>query len=160
MTSAVSGLPASTVGHVRCVMPSAGNGTSGRRLHLRHPADPAHLKILRRKVERWARQNAVPAAALVDLQLALGEAVSNGVEHAYRGGGSGTVDIELELCLADTVQVVAVRVIDHGRWRPIPLRKGYRGRGLAIIEQLSRGLSISTSDGGTQLSFAVPVHSG
>jgi anti-sigma regulatory factor (Ser/Thr protein kinase) len=111
-------------------------------------------------VEGWARQNDVPIDAVVDLQLALGEAVSNGVEHAYRDGHRGTVEIELELRLIDTVPVVAVRVIDHGRWRTPPLRKGYRGRGLAIIEQVSRGLSISTSERGTQLSFAVPVHSG
>jgi anti-sigma regulatory factor (Ser/Thr protein kinase) len=139
---------------------AAGNGSNGRRLSLRHPADPAQLQVLRRTVERWAKQNSVPGDAVIDLQLALGEAVSNGVEHAYRGGRCGTVEIELELRLADAEAVVAVRVIDHGRWRPVPLRKGYRGRGLAIIEQLSRGLSISTSERGTQLSFAVPVYGG
>jgi anti-sigma regulatory factor (Ser/Thr protein kinase) len=160
VTPGVSGLPASQGGHVIDVMLTADNGTSGRRLKLRHPADPHTLRVLRRIVERWAKQNAVPADAVIDLQLALGEAVSNGVEHAYRGGASGTVDVELELQIADALPVVAVRVIDHGRWRPVPLVKGHRGRGLAIIEQLSRGLSISTSERGTQLSFTVPVHTG
>ena len=47
-----------------------------------------------------------------------------------------------------------MRVVDHGHWRPIPLRKDGRGRGLAIIDQLSRGLRISTSAAGTQLTCA------
>jgi anti-sigma regulatory factor (Ser/Thr protein kinase) len=139
------------------VRTAATNGASGRRLRLQHPSDPAQLRVLRSRVEQWAAENAVPADALVDLQLALGEAVSNGVEHAYRNGDRGTVEVELELQTADNVPVVAVQVTDHGHWRPIPLRKGHRGRGLAIIDQLSRGLRISTSVEGTLLTCAVPI---
>ena len=102
----------------------------------------------------------MPASAGTDLQLALGEAVSNSVEHAYREGHRGSVEVDLELRYLDDLLVIDVRVLDHGRWRPIPLHKGYRGRGLAIIDQLSRGLQISASDRGTQLTFAVPVGQG
>jgi anti-sigma regulatory factor (Ser/Thr protein kinase) len=116
--------------------------------------------VLRRQVERWAAENGVPVSAVTDLQLALGEAVSNGVEHAYQEGDRGSVEVDLELRYLDDLLVIDVRVIDHGRWRPIPLHKGYRGRGLAIIDQLSRGLQVSTSDRGTQLTFAVPVRQG
>ena len=59
--------------------------------------------------------------------------------------------------LADDEPVVEVSVTDHGQWRPIPLRTRGRGRGLAIIGQLARGLNIATSAEGTRLTFVVPV---
>src|SRR5688572_19412391 len=60
-------------------------------LRLRHRARPAELGPIRALVQRWAERNAVPADVLVDLQLSVGEAVSNGVEHAYPVGAAGTV---------------------------------------------------------------------
>jgi anti-sigma regulatory factor (Ser/Thr protein kinase) len=130
-----------------------------RRLRLRHPASLAEMRPIRRRVERWARQNDLPAQAVVDLQLALGEAVSNGMEHAYLSGagGAATVEVELELRPADDVPVVAARVVDHGRWRPVPASPGYRGRGLALIERLSRDLQVSRTGDGTQVCFAIPL---
>ncbi len=113
--------------------------------------------MLRRQVGRWAAEHQLPDEAVIDLQLVLGEAVSNGVEHAYRHGHRGTVEVELQLQDVDDDPVVAVRVVDHGRWRPIPMRKDGRGRGLAIIDRLSRGLQISVSAAGTALTCAVPL---
>jgi len=135
----------------------AANGTFGRRLQLSHPADLAWLRVLRGRVGRWAAEHQIPDDAVIDLQLVLGEAVSNGVEHAYADGLRGTVEVELELRAADDEPVVAVRVVDHGHWRPIPMLKDGRGRGLAIIDRLSRGLRISVSAAGTQLTCAVPL---
>lgn len=94
---------------------------------------------------------------MIDLQLVLGEAVTNGVEHAYRDADPGTVEVDLELRLAADEPVIQVRVIDHGRWRPIPLLKDGRGRGLALIKELSSGLRIASSAAGTELTCAVPV---
>ena len=102
--------------------------------------------------------HAVPADALDDLQLVLGEAVSNGVEHAYRDSDPGTVEVELELREIGDESVVEVSVTDHGRWRPVPLRPRGRGRGLAIISQLTRGLDIAVSTHGTRLTCVMPVH--
>ena len=114
--------------------------------------------MLRRRVGRWAAEHQLPDDALIDLQLVLGEAVSNGVEHAYRRRrAAGPSRSSCELQDADDEPVVAVRVVDHGRWRPIPMRKDGRGRGLAIIDRLSRGLQISVSAAGTQLTCAVPA---
>jgi anti-sigma regulatory factor (Ser/Thr protein kinase) len=149
-------LPPGGAGHAVIVTAVTGGGT-GCRLVLSRPADPAQLRPIRRRVARWAAENAVPADAVIDLQLVLGEAVSNGVEHAYRDGVHGMVEIELELRLAGGEPVVAVRVVDHGTWRPIPVLKAGRGRGLSIIDRLSRGLRIDVSDAGTQLTCAVPV---
>lgn len=150
-------MPGAGGGHVVDVTTAATTEASGRRLCLRQPADPRQLGRLRRRVDRWAAQNGVPADSVIDLQLALGEAVSNGVDHAYPDAERGTVEVELELRLDGPEPSVEVRVVDHGRWRPVPRQNGYRGRGLAMIAELTRGLRIATSERGTQLTFAVPV---
>lgn len=144
-------------GALLIVTATASDGSPGRRLRLCHPADPARLRVLRRQVRRWAAAHAVPAAVVDDLQLVVEEAVSNGVEHAYRSCPSGTVEVELELRPADHDPVVMVSVTDHGRWRPAPLRPRGRGRGLTLISQLTRGLEIAITTGGTRLTCAVPV---
>jgi anti-sigma regulatory factor (Ser/Thr protein kinase) len=133
----------------------AANGTYGIPLRLTHAADLGWLRVLRRQVGRWAAEHQLPDETVIDLQLVLGEAVSNGVEHAYRHGHRRTVEVELQLQDVDDDPVVGVRVVDHGRWRPIPMRKD--GRGLAIIDRLSRGLQISVSTAGTALTCAVPL---
>lgn len=136
---------------------TAADESRGRRLRLSHPADPTRLRVLRQQVARWAATHAVPTAVLEDLQLVVGEAASNGVEHAYPDGMAGTVEVELELRLDGTDRVVEVSVVDHGRWRPIPTRPGGRGRGLTIIRQLARRVRIARSAAGTRLTCAVPV---
>jgi anti-sigma regulatory factor (Ser/Thr protein kinase) len=129
------------------------------RLRLRHRAAATELGSIRGRVDRWARQHAVPEDTVIDLQLALGEAVSNGVEHAYRDDDAGTVEVELEIRRIGRLRVVAVRVVDHGRWRPTPAHPGYRGRGLTLIERLSRDLQVSRTRYGTQVCFDIPVGS-
>lgn len=122
-----------------------------------HPAEPSQLRALRRRVARWAQEHRLPASTVNDLQLALGEAVSNGIEHAYPTTPVGTVEVDLEVRAAEDDPVVAVQVSDHGHWRPIPFVKGDRGRGLAMIDELSLDLRIATTERGTQVSFAVPI---
>jgi anti-sigma regulatory factor (Ser/Thr protein kinase) len=146
-------------------------------LHLTRPAHAVELRSIRRAVEEWARRSGLSSDVLVDLQLALGEAVANGVEHAYDAGDAGTVDIELELRCSDRAGDdpagggisgddpggddpggdVVVRVSDRGRWRPVPERSGNRGRGLLMIEQLARRVRVRTDDSGTEVCFAIPL---
>jgi anti-sigma regulatory factor (Ser/Thr protein kinase) len=114
---------------------------------------------IRARLHRWAVEQAVPEDVLIDLQLAVGEAVANGVEHAYRDGEPGTVDVDLALTPRRNRQrVLRVRVADHGRWRPAPSAKGYRGRGLAMIQQLAEHVVVSATATGTQVCFEIPVH--
>ncbi|WP_281424686.1 ATP-binding protein [Pseudonocardia nigra] len=117
------------------------------------------MHTIRSRVERWARQQAMPEDAIIDLQLALGEAVANGVEHAYvdADGAAPTVDVELEIRPMGRVRVVAVRVSDYGRWRPTTVGPSYRGRGLALIARLSHGLQVSRTGQGTQVCFDIPL---
>ncbi len=121
-----------------------------------HRADARELRVMRRQVDRWALALGMPADTLVDLQLALGEAVSNGIEHAYPGG-DGTVDVQLRLRGRHGAEVVEVDVADRGCWRPAPSSRGYRGRGLELIDTLSVELQVIDTGRGTRVSFDIPV---
>ncbi|WP_214369002.1 SpoIIE family protein phosphatase [Pseudonocardia sp. H11422] len=122
-------------------------------LRLLTPADPAQLAPLRRKVAAWCARAGLSEDAVTDLQLVLGEAVTNAVEHAYLGGASGEVDIELML---ESSGAVSVRVADTGRWRPPPADPGYRGRGLALIRELTEDVELEPGDTGTVVRFRLP----
>ena len=135
---------------------------AAQRLRMRCPAALAELRVVRRRVQRWAGGHGLPEDVVIDLQIAVGEAVSNGIEHAYTGDGprrddAVAVEVELELRPARDGRVVAARVTDRGRWRPVPAGPGYRGRGLALIQQLSRDMQVRRTVRGTEVTFAIPA---
>ena len=128
-------------------------------LELHLPARPESLGAMRRRVAAWARTVAVPDVALDDLQLALGESATNAVEHAYRDDEEGVVDVRVARCDDGAIEVV---VRDHGTWRPIPADPGYRGRGLALVRELTDQTAVTSQpDGGTRVRFLlVPDRAG
>jgi serine/threonine-protein kinase RsbW len=97
-----------------------------------------------------------PAEVLGDLKLALTEACTNSVRHAY-AGGTGTVEIVYELY----PDKLAVEVLDRGEGFTPPSQRSddqgelsEGGLGIAIIEALSDELEISEGDeGGSRLRF-------
>ncbi|WP_214401624.1 SpoIIE family protein phosphatase [Pseudonocardia lacus] len=123
-------------------------------LHAHHPAQPDLLTGIRRTVEEWAGATGLHPDHVEDLQLALGEALANAVEHAYRDGGPGDLDFSLRFRADGAVRAT---VTDHGRWRPPPADRGYRGRGLDVIRSLGRDVSIDHSgpDAGTTVAFTL-----
>jgi len=122
-------------------------------LRLELAAEPKELAGLRRVVARWSAQAGVDPDAVTDLQLALGEAATNAVEHAYPADADGSVEVDLDL-LPDAT--VAVRVTDHGTWRPPPADPGYRGRGLVLIGELAQEVEVVAGEAGTVVSFRMP----
>jgi anti-sigma regulatory factor (Ser/Thr protein kinase) len=161
------------------VTESYGCARRARRLRLRCPAALTELRTIRQRVQRWAHGNGLPDDVLVDLQLAVGEAVSNGIEHAYghdsagpaeqvepapagtpaATSGDACIEVELELQAGEEGTEVAARVSDRGRWRHAPAQPGYRGRGLALIAQLSREMRVRPTGQGTLVTFAIPLAS-
>jgi len=121
-------------------------------LRLELPADPARLHELRRALGRWAIDAGLDADTLEDLQLALGEAAGNAVEHAYADAGTGRVTIEVRL---DDAGAVAATVTDGGTWRPAPADPGFRGRGLQIVSALATRVDLDTRPTGTTVRFSV-----
>lgn len=131
------------------------------RLELHLPADPRALRGMRRQVERWLVGHRVGEQALIDIQLALGEAAANGVEHAYRKPDADSrVDVELEFVGDGAGRELAVLVRDRGRWLQARTRPSTRGRGLAMIKALSSGMRVTSNAYGTEVTFSVPCAPG
>ncbi|WNV87159.1 SpoIIE family protein phosphatase [Umezawaea sp. Da 62-37] len=119
-------------------------------LRLGVPAEPVQLGVMRRSVDAWAAEAGLGADALDDLQLALGEAAANAVDHAYPYG-RGDFDYEVARTAEGGIDVV---VRDRGRWRPEPADNGSRGRGLRLIKALSERSNFDHGDGtGTTVRF-------
>ena len=121
-------------------------------LSLRLPGTAASLRTLRQQVTGWAAQAGLSQGHAVDLHLALGEAATNAVEHAYPNGDG---EFTVEVARTDTGKVRAT-VSDSGRWRPPPSDPGYRGRGLMLIGEIAENVEIQRGESGTNVSFVVP----
>ncbi|MGY1704352.1 SpoIIE family protein phosphatase [Geodermatophilus sp. SYSU D00697] len=120
----------------------------------RLPADPSRLSAVRRAVTAWTAAAGLPEDAADDLQLALGEALANAVEHAYAGAGQGECSYRVA---RDADGGVRVEVRDSGVWRPPPEDRGFRGRGLDLISALATDVEIGHGEGsGTTVRFRLP----
>lgn len=75
------------------------------------PAVPLEVGRLRRAAGRFAVANGVPEPPLEALKLALSEAASNAVLHAYRHSESATIYLGLTVEPNEQVEVI---VRDHG----------------------------------------------
>ncbi|MCW2717211.1 SpoIIE family protein phosphatase [Pseudonocardia sp.] len=117
------------------------------------PALATGLPGMRRAVRAWSVASGLGDEQLDDLQFALGEAVSNAVEHAYRDEAPGTVRYRLERTASGDVKG---EIVDTGTWRPVPADPGHRGRGLEMIRALTEDVVVETHDGGTTVRFTVP----
>jgi anti-sigma regulatory factor (Ser/Thr protein kinase)/putative methionine-R-sulfoxide reductase with GAF domain len=111
-------------------------------LELALPAVASSLREIRAAVKRWLAEVGAGPADVMDLLLAVGEATSNVVEHAY-GAQGGTVRVRLELQGPDVVATVR----DTGRWRSP--RGANRGRGTHIIEAVADEVRVDRQPGGT-----------
>ena len=125
-------------------------------LAARIPAQASQLRGMRARVRQWAALAALAADLTDRVQLTLGEAVANAVEHAYAGRAPGVVDYRLELVDDGGVRV---EVRDGGRWRPPDRAAGARraGHGLAVIHVLAPGAVVDPATDGTRVRFTVPA---
>ena len=118
------------------------------RLELRTQATPAAVPGVRRAVVDFAELHAVGVGP--DVALAVSEAITNAVLHAYRGDDSGG-PVRVVACAEPGRLVVVVR--DYGcGMRPNPDSPGL-GLGLSVIGRLATELNIERPDegGGTRL---------
>ena len=128
-----------------------------RTVRLRIPAKPDYIALARLALAGIAELREMPEETLADLKLALTEAVSNSVRHAY-DGREGHVEITYELSGAQ----LSVEVVDDGAGfdpaAPTPLEgeeltEG--GLGIAIIRTVADALEIDSRAGerGSRLRF-------
>lgn len=120
------------------------------------PAKPEYISLGRLALTGLSRLRPFPDDVLADLKLALTEACTNSVRHAY-DGGDGVVEILYELH-ADRL---VVEVTDTGEGFEHDAHAGVDGDelvegglGIAIIEALADELEIgSRNGGGSRLRF-------
>ncbi|HZC31187.1 MAG TPA: ATP-binding protein [Gaiellaceae bacterium] len=138
-------------------------GDGGRQVRLRIPAKAEYVTLGRLALTGLAQLRAMDDATVADLKLALTEAVSNSVRHAYGDGSDGHVDISYRLH-PDRLEV---EVVDDGAGfdvdAPPPvddeeLSEG--GLGIAIIRTIADELEIVSSPGvrGSRLRFVKLLH--
>jgi serine/threonine-protein kinase RsbW len=132
---------------------TATNGTpaDSRRVRLTIPAKPEFITLGRLALTGLSRVRPLGDETLADLKLALTEACSNSVRHAY-GGGEGLVEILFEL----HPDRLVVEVTDRGEgFDPVsararedadPLSEG--GLGIAIIRAIADEVEIGEREAG------------
>jgi serine/threonine-protein kinase RsbW len=128
-----------------------------RTVRLRIPARAEYIALARLALSGLAEIASLTEEQLADLKLALTEAVSNSVRHAYPDG-SGFVSIAYEV----SGRALAIEVVDDGAGfdpqRPPPLEgeeltEG--GLGIAIIRTIADEFEIQSQPGsrGSRLRF-------
>jgi serine phosphatase RsbU (regulator of sigma subunit)/anti-sigma regulatory factor (Ser/Thr protein kinase) len=123
------------------------------RLNIEVVADIARLADLRHRVARWLADIGVDQHIADDVLVAVNEAVSNSMLHAYNGNraegtaraGNEVVRVAMEL---DDDALSAV-VIDCGSWRGRP--EHHDGRGLQLMRALMSDVSVERAAGGTSI---------
>ena len=123
----------------------------GRSVRLTIPARPEYITLGRLALTALAGIRPVSDEALHDLKLALTEACTNSVKHAYEEGREGTVDILYEL----QPDRLAVEVGDAGAGFEPQERNGAQGDelsegglGIEIIRAVTDEVEIEPREGG------------
>ena len=110
------------------------------------PGTPLGVAAARGEVEAVARDCGMDGLALGAVKLAVNEAVTNAVVHAYaenEGRVSVTVEVgekELAITVADTGAGLLPRADSPGL-----------GMGLPLIAQLTERIDVRSGDGGTEI---------
>lgn len=99
-------------------------------LHLIAPATPPAAPRFRRRLDSWLAELGMDTAHTAALHLAVTEAVTNAIEHAYPPGRPGSVEFHARLTADGEF---AGTITDHGSWREPHRGHSYRGRGVALI---------------------------
>ena len=130
---------------------SAGPG----RMSAEWPAIPASVAEARAAVSAFAEAAGANGDALAAVSLAVSEAVTNAVLHAYVDREEpGLVEVRAR-CEADTV---VVEVADEGRGMLPRTDSPGLGLGLPLIAQMTQSLEVyDRNGGGTEIRMAFPL---
>ena len=129
----------------------------GRSVRLTIPAKPEYITLGRLALTALAGVRPVSDETLYDLKLALTEACTNSVRHAYANGREGNVEIVYELQPDRLVIEVGdegagFELMEDGNGHGGELEEG--GLGIEIIRALADEVEIgSREEGGSRLRF-------
>jgi len=142
---------------------TSGSNSDANVVRLRIPARAEYITLCRLALTGLSRIRQVPDETLADLKLALTEATSNSVRHAYSSDGQGHVDIVYEL----SHDRLTIEVLDDGGgFEPASETMGADGElsegglGIAIIRAVADELEIESSPAvrGSRLRFVKLLH--
>ncbi len=132
----------------------AANGDC-RTVRLTIPAKAEYITLVRLALSGLSQTRPLSDETLADLKLALTEACSNSIRHAYEEGRAGAVEIRYEL-VGDRL---AIEVCDDGNgFDPEAMNAGdgeldEGGLGIAIIRAVVDELDIESDGKGSRLRF-------
>jgi serine/threonine-protein kinase RsbW len=145
------------------VLPAHPPGTPSRmstgyhaRLQERLPARPESIAPLRRAVVAYAARNGASDRQREDVALAVSEALSNAVLHAYVGS-EGTGEVGVDAWIEE--RRLTVRVYDDGIGMTPRADSPGLGLGLALIARMTEQMRIESRDStpgtGVRMTFAL-----
>ena len=118
------------------------------------PAHPRHLAPMRAELRCWLESSDLDEDLVDDLVMAMSEAASNAIEHAYR---PITAQSNVELTLLLDQDDIDIEIVDHGRWQPPATHDTGRGRGIAVIQHLVEAVIIHFDVAGTRVTLHHPI---
>lgn len=109
------------------------------------PATAEQVAVLRRAVTAYAEQVGVPADRLAGVRLAVSEAVTNAILHAYRDREPGQIRVQAELVEDDRCLQI---VVEDDGFGPLP-RPDSPGLGLGLptIASVADGIDLAAGRG-------------
>ena len=110
-------------------------------------AAPDDLTLLRAAVTTWFAELGVDAGATVALQHALGEVMTNAVEHAQPDSVDPAHQVTVNGRLSPD-GALELRVADQGQWRT-PRDTPHRGMGLKVAERFVDRMEFDRTEHGT-----------
>lgn len=121
------------------------------------PATADQLSEIRRRLFAWLEPTGVSSAVAADIVLAVNEACTNCIEHAYRDIEPGLIEIEASVEAGPDGDRIVICVADFGTWRAPPSQPTTRGRGLPIMTAMSDDVDLARTSAGTtvRISFAL-----
>ncbi|MFD7657525.1 ATP-binding protein, partial [Actinosynnema sp. NPDC059797] len=120
------------------------------------PAHAGELASVRAQLNDWLDRAGLTEDDRYDLLIAVNEAASNAVEHAYGPDRTGVVHIEADARPDGSVRVV---VTDHGTWRVPPPALSTRGRGLLLMRENVDEVLVDRQPTGTTVTLVLaPRH--
>src|ERR1700722_12701685 len=117
------------------------------------PASLDHIAEARHRLRDWISGVAVDPQRESDILLAIGEAVTNAIEHGSGSDATKTVSIEAFL----RGHTVTATISDAGQWSgdsSASQRNLQRGRGLTMINGLADDVKTSRTPGGTRITLS------
>jgi anti-sigma regulatory factor (Ser/Thr protein kinase) len=130
-----------------------------RSLSQSYPAVAGSVPRARNDVVEFAAMRGTPEPQLEAIRLAVSEAVSNAVIHAYeggrgRGGAGGRIHITAEIAARE----LWILISDEGRGFQAPAHNPGLGWGLPLIAHMSDRLEIAErAEGGTEIRMRFPI---